>query len=74
MHCYGHTVIGKKKSPYFEMYSEHLEVLHGAFLFTLGEDIFEVVHTPFKMPKTELLWYLNKTFGAINGSVFGRSS
>lgn len=80
MYSHRHTVIGgkKKKDTYFGVYSEHLEILHGAFLFTLGKDIFEAVHTPFqqlfRVPKTELLWYLNRIFGAINELVSGRSS
>lgn len=44
------------------MYSESLEALCDALRFSLGKDIFEVVHTPFqqlfKMPETELLQYL----------------
>lgn len=46
----------------FIVYLESLETLSDTFWFTLGEDIFEVVCTPFqqlfKMPETELLQYL----------------
>lgn len=52
----------RKKSTSFIVYSESSEALRDALRFSLGEDIFEVVRTPFqqlfKMPETELLQYL----------------